>query len=133
MAKYSGTKLKILSDGVSISNLENVTMDVDGEVIEVTDKDSNGWAEFLPGKKKVTMSGTAFLNSVNSLPASTIFAKISAGTSAAIIFYHSVSGQLSYTGTGYYTKFSQTGGTEDNIKISFSIQMTSTVTQTATT
>lgn len=133
MAQYNGTKLKILQNGIVIDDLSEVTMTVDGEMIEVTNKDSAGWSEFLPGKRKVTMSGTADLDSTSTLPASDIFAKISAGTLCAVIFYHTVTGQKSYTGSGYYTKFEQKGGTEDRMQISFDIQMTGTVVQIATT
>jgi len=133
MAQYNGTKLKLLQNGTALDDLIDITMVADAEMIEVTNKDSNSWAEFLPGKKNVTISGSADLDSTSVLPASDIFSKISAGTSVSIIFYHSVTGQKSYTGTGYYKKFQQKGGTEDRMTIEFEIQMTGTVTQTSTT
>lgn len=133
MAKYNGTKLKLLSDGIALSNLKNITLTVNGATVDVTDKDSSGWKEILTGLKDWQISGECELNSASTLPASTIFAKISAGTSCAVIFYHSVTGQLSYSGSGYYTKFEQKGGTEDNIIISWSLMGTGALTQTATT
>lgn len=133
MAKYNGTKLKLLSDGIALSNLKNITLTVNGATVDVTDKDSSGWKEILTGLKDWQISGECELNSASTLPASTLFARISAGTSCAVIFYHSVTGQLSYSGSGYYTKFEQKGGTEDNITISWSLMGTGALTQTATT
>lgn len=133
MAKYNGTKLKLLSDGVALSNLKSITMTVNGQTVDVSDKDSAGWKEILSGQKDWSIAGECELNSASTLPASTIFAKIAAGTSVAVIFYHSVTGEKSYSGSGYYTKFEQKGGTEDNMIISWSLAGTAVLTQTATT
>jgi len=113
MAKRNGTYLKILSDGVTISNLTDVTMDIDGATIDVTTKDSSGWKEILPGLKSAKMSGTALVDNSSTLPPYTILSKLTGGTSCAVIFSDITTGQKSYTATGYYTKFSQKGGVED--------------------
>lgn len=133
MAKYTGTKLKIMSDGVVISDLIDVGFEINGETIPVTTKDSNDWKEILMGIKSAKMTGSADLNSASTLAPSFIFAKISAGTSCAVIFYHTVTGQLSYSATGYYVKFSQKGAVGERIMVDFEIECTGTVTQTATT
>lgn len=133
MAKYTGTKLKLLQNGIALSNLKDITLTIDGEMVTVTDKDSASWDEVIPGLRKGAISGSCELDSTSTLPATDIFTKISAGTSVSVIFYHTVTGQKSHTATGYYTKFEQKGGTEDNIIISWAIKITGVVTQTATT
>lgn len=133
MAKNNGTKIKILSDGVTITYLKDVAMNINGAMIDVTNKDSGGWKEILPGLKDATMSGSGFVDWAATFPASTIFTKISAGTSCAVIFYDSTSGNKSYTATAYYSKFNLKAGTEDAFEFDFEIMITGTVTQTATT
>jgi predicted secreted protein len=133
MAKYNGTKLKLLVGGTAISNLKDITLSVNGEMVTVTDKDSAGWDEVIPGLKKAEISGTCGLDSAQSNPATGVFTYILNGTSVSLIFYHTVTGQKSHTMTGYFTKFEQKGGTEDEIVVSFSIKATGAVTQTATT
>lgn len=133
MAKQNGTKLKILSDGVAISNLTDVTMEVDGATIDVTTKDSSGWKEILPGLKSAKLSGSGLVDDSSTLPPSTLFTKLTGGTSCAVIFYDTTTGNKSYTATGYYTKFTKKGGVEDAQQFSFEIEITGSVTQTATT
>jgi predicted secreted protein len=133
MSKASGSRVKILIDGVAITNLHNVSMNVNGAMIDVTTKDSNAWKEVIPGLKDVTMSGDGIVDWAATLPPSTIFTKISAGTSCAVIFYDGLAGEKSYTATGYFTKYDLKAVTEDNRTFSFSIQITGSATQTATT
>ena len=133
MAKANGTTVKILSDGISISNLKNVSMNVNGAMIEVTTKDSGGWKEVLPGLKDATMSGDGEVDTASTLAPDIIFGKLKTGTSCAVIFYDSVSGKKSYTATGYYSKFNYKAGTEDSFTFDFEITITGSVTSTATT
>lgn len=133
MAKRNGSSIKILSDGATISNLKNVSMVVDGAVIDVTTKDSAGWRELLTGLKKASMSGAGTADFGAAFPPSTIFTKLSAGTSCAILFYDSVAGDKSYSASGYYTKFELKAGTEDEFTFDFSIEVTGAVSQVATT
>ncbi len=133
MAKRDGSLIKILSDGVTISNLTNVTLSVNGAMIDVTTKDSSGWKEVIPGLKSGTMTGTGIVDFSAAFPPSTIFTKLSAGTSCAVIFYDSVVADKSYTCSGYYAKYDLKAGTEDNFTFDFTIEITAAVTQTATT
>lgn len=133
MAKYTGTKLKFLMDGVALSNLKDITLDIDGEMVTVTDKDSASWDEVIPGLRKGTISGSCELDSAQTNPATGIFTKILNGTIVAAIFYHTVTGQKSHTCNGYFTKFTEKGGTEDNILISWVFKITGVPAQTATT
>lgn len=136
MSKINSTKVKILVSGVAINNLTNVTMSIGADMIDVTTKDSAGWAEFLPGKKNATLSGDGIVDfSASSIPPSTIFATyLSLGASAAIIFYDGTATTgKSYSCTAYFDKFELKGGTEGNFEFSFSLKVTAAVTQVAST
>lgn len=134
MAKINGTKIKILSDGVTIDNLKNVSMSINGAMIDVTNKDSGGWKEVLPGLKDCTIQGDGGVDWADSaMTPDEIFTKIAAGTSCAVMFYDTVVGNKTYTATGYYSKFNLKAGTEDEYTFDFEITITGTVTQTTTT
>lgn len=133
MAKNNGTKIKILSDGITISNLKDVSMNINGAMIDVTNKDSGGWKELLTGLKDASISGSGMVDWASTFPPSTIFAKLSAGTSCAVIFYDSTTGNKSYTATGFYSKLNFKAGTEDSYDFDFEIMVTGSVTQATTT
>lgn len=136
MSKINGTKVKILVSGVAINNLTNVTLSIGADMIDVTTKDSAGWAEFLAGKKNATMSGEGIVDfSASSIPPSTIFSSyLSSGTSAAVIFSDGTpSTGKSYTATAFFDKLEYKAGTEDNFTFSFSLKITGVPTQTAST
>lgn len=133
MAKRNGSSIKILSDGITITNLQNVGLSVNGAMIDVTTKDSAGWKEVIPGLKSGTMTGSGIVDFSAAFPPSTIFTKLAAGTSCAVIFYDSIVADKSYTCSGYYSKLDYKAGTEDNFTFDFTVEITAAITQAATT
>ncbi len=47
MAGYSGRDLRISRDGVPVAGARSDTLTLNGEVVDITDKDSGGWRELL--------------------------------------------------------------------------------------
>ena len=135
MAKINGSKVKILVAGIAISNLKKVDIDVNGAMIDVTTKDSNGWKEVIPGLKDAKMTFEGSVDESAAYPAGNIFTSIVNGTSAAIIFYGSdqTNAGKSYSATGYFTSFKKTAGTEDEYTFSGSIIITGSMSQVAST
>lgn len=135
MSKINSSKVKILVSGVAISNLTNVTMSIGADMIDVTTKDSAGWAEFLAGKKNVTMTGEGIVDFSATTPPSTIFTSyLSTGTSAAVIFSDgTASTGKSYTATAFFDKLEYKAETEGNFSFSFSLKITGTPAQVAST
>ena len=132
MSKQNGSKIKILVAGVAIANTNKVALKINGAMIDVTTKDSNGWKEVLPGLKSGSASGEGIVDfSVSTSPA-TIFTNIAAGTSCAIIFEDTAK-LNAYSFTGYFESYDLAAGTEDNFTFSFSIIITGIPTQSATT
>lgn len=134
MAKNNGTKIKILVGGTTLSNVHACTLNTSRGEIDVTNKDSNAWTEFLPGLK--TASGTAefFVDyAASGYKPQTLYTDLTSGNLIAIIFYDVTVGEQSYSFSGYLTKVDFTAGTEDAEKCSIAFKATGAVTQTATT
>lgn len=134
MAKINGTKIKILVGGTTLSNVTNCTLTTSRGMIDVTTKDSAAWKEVLPGLKDATLTGEAFVdNTASGYKPQSVYTDLTAGNAVAVIFYNITTGEYSYTASGYFTKCDFTAGTEDAEKMSFSVQISGAVTQTATT
>lgn len=134
MSKINGSKVKILVSGVAITNTQNVSIDINGAMIDVTTKDSAGWKEVLPGLKSATMTGSGIVDVAAAYAPASIFTSLTAGTSVAVIFYDGVptSGK-SYSATGYFSKLTFKAGTEDNYTFDFTVEITSTLSSVAST
>lgn len=124
MAKFNASKLKILVGMIAINNLTDCEMTVDGETIDVTTKDSAGWAEFLPGVKNWTMSGSGILDFSAYEGPKEIFNDLVNGAIATVRFSTSITGDTQFAGSGIYTNLGITAGLEDKVDFSFSIQGT---------
>lgn len=134
MAKINGSKVKILSSGVAITNTQNVSIDINGAMIDVTTKDSSGWKEVLPGLKDAQMSFDGIVDVAAAVTVDSLITKLIAGTSVAVIFYDGTpSTGKSYSASGYINKISLKAATEDSYLFSGSITITGAVTQVAST
>jgi predicted secreted protein len=58
MTAASGRDLRISRDGVDIAGARSDDLTLNGEVVDITDKDSNGWRELLPEFGVRSVSGT---------------------------------------------------------------------------
>lgn len=58
MAKALGRKVTLERNGEPIANLRTKSLEINNELVDVTDDDSSGWREHLdePGQKEVNLS-----------------------------------------------------------------------------
>lgn len=131
MAKFNASRVKILIGATAINNLEECELNVDGETIDVTTKDSNGWAEFLHGLKNWQMSGSGILDFAATEGVDEIYEDLIAGTVGTIKFSTSQTGDSEWTGSGLYTNLQISAPKEDKVTFSFSIQGTGALTKAA--
>lgn len=134
MSKINGSKVKILSSGVAITNTQNASIDINGAMIDVTTKDSAGWKEVLPGLKDAQMACDGIVDVAAGITVDSLITKLINGTSVAVIFYDGTAGTgKSYSASGYINKVSLKAATEDNYTFAISITITGAVTQVAST
>jgi len=139
MAIINGTDIKVYSTGTTnlVAFAQNCTLNVNHSPREITNKESNGFKEILEGLRDFSIdidgayawtgSSGALANGVDkSLEDDVLTARLP----ISFIFGNTVaSTDISYTGNGYITSVSITGGTEDTATYSLSIEGTGVLTQ----
>lgn len=131
MGKFNGSLIKILVGASAIEDLEECTLTIDGETIDVTTKDSSGWTERLHGVKSWSMSGSGIIDWAATEGADEIYDDLVAGTFATFKFGGSaVSGHSEISGSGLYTNLEISAPKEDKVSFSFSIEGSGQLTKT---
>ena len=142
MPILNGTELKVYSTGTTnlVAFAQNCTININHSPREITNKESGGYKEILEGLRDFSIdvdgayawtdaSGTALANGADDLVNSNIL------TRAAVSFIFgdtSATDDVSYSGSGYITSVSLTGGTEDSATYSITIEGSGALTQTVT-
>ncbi len=137
MAILNGTELKVYSGTGSQTNLvafaQNCTLTVNQSVREITNKESAGFKEILEGLRDFTIDvdgAYAWSNGSNS-PISDgaddlIDTNVLTNRQPVSFTFgdNQTTGDNNYTGSGFITSMSLTGGTEDTATYSFTIEGT---------
>ena len=142
MAILNGTEIKVYSSSTNnlVAYAQNCTLNVNHSPREITNKESNGNKEILEGLRDLSIdidgayawtdaSGTALTNGADDLINSNILTR----TAVSFIFGDTqATSDVSYSGSGYITSVSLTGGYEDTATYSLTIEGTGALTQTVT-
>ena len=142
MAILNGTELKVYSSGTTnlVAFAQNCTININHSPREITNKESGGYKEILEGLRDFSIdvdgayawtdaSGTALANGADDLVNSNILTR---ATVDFIFGDTQATSDVSYSGSGYITSISLTGGTEDTATYSLTIEGTGALTQTVT-
>ena len=141
MAILNGTELKVYSSGTTnlVAFAQNCTLNVNHSPREITNKESAGFKEILEGLRDFSIdvdgayawtnaAGAALTNGVDDTLETNV---LNARQAVTFIFGDTAStSDISYSGSGYITSVSLTGGTEDTATYSMSIEGTGVLTQT---
>lgn len=141
MAILNGTEIKVYSSGTSnlVAFAQNCTLNVNHSPREITNKESAGFKEILEGLRAFSIdidgayawtdaSGTALTDGADDLLASNYLG--ANRTAVSFIFGDTSTNDVSYSGSGFITSMSFTGGTEDTATYSLTIEGTGALTQT---
>ena len=141
MAILNGTDIKVYSSGTTnlVAFAQNCTLNVNHSPREITNKESGGYKEILDGLRDFSIdidgayawtnaSGTALTDGVDDVLETNV---LNARQAVTFIFGDTAStSDISYSGSGFITSVSLTGGTEDTATYSMSIEGTGVLTQT---
>jgi len=141
MAILNGTEIKVYSTGTSnlVAFAQNCTLNVNHSPREITNKESGGYKEILEGLRDFSIdidgayawtnaSGTALTDGIDDVLETNV---LNARQAVTFIFGDTAStSDISYSGSGFITSVSMTGGTEDSATFSLSIEGTGVLTQT---
>lgn len=142
MAILNGTDIKVYSSGTTnlVAFAQNCTLTINQSIREITNKESAGFKESLEGLRDFTIdidgayaytdaSGSTIANGADDL----VQANLIGATRPTIDFIFGdtqASLDVSYSGKGFITSVSLTGGTEDTATYSLTIEGTGALTQT---
>ncbi len=141
MAILNGTEIKVYSTGTTnlVAFAQNCTLNVNHSPREITNKESGGFKEILEGLRDFSIDidgayawtnagGTALTDGVDDVLETNV---LNARQAVTFIFGDTQStSDVSYSGSGFITSVSLTGGTEDTATYSMSIEGTGVLTQT---
>ena len=140
MAILNGTELKVYSSGTNnlVAFAQNCTLTVNQSIREITNKESAGFKESLEGLRDFSIdvdgayawtnaAGAALTNGIDDVLEANV---LNARQAVTFIFGDTAAtSDVSYSGSGYITSISMTGGTEDTATYSMSIEGTGVLTQ----
>lgn len=126
MAAHKGNDITVSFDGTLIAGLREKGISIEGEPIDITDDNSNGWRELLsePAQRQVTIS-------CSGITKDEVILALVMGTDldkAAIITFTDTGNTL--TGTFFITGYQKTGTYNDATTYSFELQSSGEVTYT---
>jgi|TARA_R110001632_G_C11082814_1_gene388793 predicted secreted protein len=141
MAILNGTELKVYSAGTTnlVAFAQNCTLNVNHSPREITNKESAGYKEILEGLRDFSLdvdgayawtnaAGAALTDGVDDVLETNV---LNARQAVSFIFGDTAAtSDISYSGSGFITSVSLTGGTEDTATYSMSIEGTGALTQT---
>ena len=140
MAILNGTELKVYSAGTTnlVAFAQNCTLNVNHSPREITNKESGGFKEILEGLRDFSIdvdgayawtnaAGAALTNGVDDTLETNV---LNARQAVTFIFGDTATtSDVSYSGSGFITSVSFTGGTEDTATYSLTIEGTGVLTQ----
>ena len=141
MAILNGTEIKVYSTSTNnlVAYAQNCTLNVNHSPREITNKESAGYKEILEGLRDFSIdidgayawtnaAGAALTNGIDDVLETNV---LNARQAVTFIFGDTTTtADVSYSGSGFITSVSLTGGTEDTATYSMSIEGTGVLTQT---
>jgi TP901-1 family phage major tail protein len=133
----NGTLIAIYKDIsgtlTKIANATSNSFDITADMIDVTNKDSAGWKEFITGEKGYTMSIEGIFEEDGSVGAGALSWKdvitdLTAGTSVTIVMTSNVSGDIKLSGAAFFSNLNLSAPNNDKATFTATIQGTGALT-----
>lgn len=124
MAVNNGTALSLYIDGTKVAVCTTHTLTFEKETIEVTSKDSGGWAEFISGKKSATASAEGFVDPDSSHNFDELYDIITSDSNVTFKYTDEVVGNYRYEGNLLITSLERSSEFESAESFSVEFQVT---------
>ena len=129
MSKINGTAVKLYLGTDEIAYGTSAGISLTMATREVTNKDSNGWSEFLESKKSGKIDFKGIFDNQASFGVSDLFALIDARTPVTAKIGSAVTGAKRFSSSAYVTDLSITSEVEGNVEFSCNFQLTGAITE----
>lgn len=123
----NGTAVKIAIQGKNVAYCTNASLSLNSDTIDITTKDSSGWAQFMGGLNSWDVSGDAYFTQASGTDERAAAYVVNTMISKSVItvaLYTSPfqSGDLYFSGSGIFTSVEISGGVEEAASFSFGIK-----------
>jgi|TARA_R110002153_G_scaffold207785_1_gene360521 TP901-1 family phage major tail protein len=129
MAVFNGTNLGVYVGSTIIAAATDCSLSLNMDTIDITTKDSAGYRELLAGLRSGSMSCNGLIDYQSSNTDTVdLVAAWTNRTALTLKFSNELTGDQSYTASGFLTSLEQSGGTEDTATYSASFELSGVVT-----
>lgn len=134
MGVKKGQYFSLSYDGVNLGKITDLSLNIDGNQIPASNFDSGDFEEFLRGRNNVQMEVTCQYDQNDTTGQGNLVDDALAVTSAAVVFGPAslVSDDITYSGTGSASNVNISATDEEVAEISFSLQISGTLTKATT-
>lgn len=135
MAKELGRALVAQLDSTKLGNVTSISLNVDGEVVNVSDWDSGDWNDKLAGRKDWQMTIGVYYNAEDAGQGDAETMMFSTGRSGTLSFGPETpaSGDVVYSGTVIMSNFNpDASGADDAITANYTFEGNGALTRTVT-
>lgn len=129
MAVNNANVISLYIDGTKVAVANSHTLSFEKETIEVTNKDSNGFAEFISGKFSGTASIEGFVDDESSYNFDDLFSVLKKTPSVSFKYTDETVGNKRYEGQCILTSLERSGGNDEAESFSAEMQITGEPTQ----
>lgn len=129
----NGTLLVVEAAGQKITGSTNFSLNLSHATREATNKDSGGFEESLEGLRNGTIDGEGLYSFDGVYNFEELFALYNNRTKLTVFFTTQVTGDIGYQADAFLTELSADAGTEETTTLSFSFQLTGTITESTIT
>lgn len=127
----NGTLMTVTVGGTAIDMQTECSISLSMETRDITSKDSSGFRELLEGLRSGSVTFSALHAEDNTYNIDDLFTLWNTRASATVNFTTANTGDKEFSATAYLTSFEQSAGTEDNVTISGTFELTGAITYTA--
>ena len=131
--KLNGTLIGLYYSGAKVGAATSHELNIESDMIDVTTKDSAGWAEVIPGLKSWDVSMDGLLTYDETVGYEALMDALTAKTLVAVKLSTEVTGNEKFYGNGYVTSLSQSAEQEAAGTYSCSIKGTGILTRATNT
>ena len=126
----NGTLMTVTVGGTAIDMQTECSISLSMETRDITSKDSSGFRELLEGLRSGSVTFSALHAEDNTYNIDDLFTLWNTRASATVNFTTANTGDKEFSATAYLTSFEQSAGTEDNVTISGTFELTGAITYT---
>lgn len=132
MTARNATDIRVNIDGDTVAGATEGTISGSAEMLDYTNKDSGGDAQFIPGKRTWSVSSNYFVDFSATYGTEQFYNAWKNRTSVTVIWGDTKASGLEFSGSGYVSEWDATASSEDLLVGTATIQGTGALSKATT-